>query len=63
MKKFYETPAVEFTGFNAEDVITTSAIDTLVMDAEATAKFNARVDAAKAAGTINNAIEYSAYQW
>ena len=26
MKKFYEAPVVELTGFSAEDVITTSAI-------------------------------------
>ena len=41
MKKFYEAPVVELTGFSAEDVITTSAvtpntIDTLTMsEAEA----------------------------
>ena len=29
MKKFYESPIVEFTVFDVEDVITTSAIDTL----------------------------------
>lgn len=28
MKKFYESPVVELTGFSAEDVITTSAIKT-----------------------------------
>ncbi len=26
MKKFYEAPVVELTGFSAEDVITTSAL-------------------------------------
>ena len=28
MKKFYEAPVVEFTGFSAEDVITTSTVVT-----------------------------------
>lgn len=59
MKKFYETPAVEFTGFNAEDVITTSIIDTYTMDDTATAKFDASVAAAK----NTNAVGYGAYKW
>ncbi len=44
MKKFYEAPVVELTGFTAEDVITTSVT---VIDAT-TAKFDA--------DTFNNAV-------
>lgn len=60
MKKFYETPAVEFTGFNAEDVITTSVIETFENTAGAD-KLNEYV----AAGKINAdaTVSYSSYQW
>lgn len=63
MKKFYETPAVEFTGFNAEDVITTSIIDATTMDAAAIETFKARVDSNVASTGVQQAINYGEYQW
>ena len=61
MKKFYETPAVEFTGFNAEDVITTSIVDGLSIgtDDVAATKFNNSV----AATTNAAAVDFTSYQW
>ena len=60
MKKFYETPAVEFTGFNAEDVITTSAFETF-NDAEGVAKLNDYVTAGKI--TTDAVVDYGSYTW
>lgn len=62
MKKFYETPAVEFTGFSAEDVITTS-ITTVNMTEEDLNTFNASVAAQNTNGTTTKAIEYGSYTW
>ncbi len=63
MKKFYETPAVEFTGFNVEDVITVSIIDTYGMDAAAEATFQARVTANAATTGVNRTVDYGSYNW
>ncbi|MBE7024340.1 MAG: hypothetical protein E7412_07760 [Ruminococcaceae bacterium] len=62
MKKFYETPAVEFTGFNAEDVITTSDINTYSMTTEKEAEFNQRVADGDFAG-VNASVSYGSYTW
>ena len=59
MKKFYETPAVEFTGFNAEDVITTSIVGTVDNEAAA-ATFAEQVVKQNVA---NAAVSYNSYQW
>ena len=65
MKKFYEAPVVELTGFSAEDVITTSVttintVDGLGESAEA-------FEAAVAANYGSNAkiVNYNggSYQW
>jgi hypothetical protein len=66
MKKFYETPAVEFTGFDVEDIITTSGdpvvIDSTSTDPEAVAAVNAAV-ATLDAGANSGAATYGAYNW
>ena len=59
MKKFYETPAVEFTGFNAEDVITTSVLNT-IDDAAAAADFATQV---VKQGVADVAVSFSSYEW
>jgi len=59
MKKFYETPAVEFTGFNAEDVITTSVLNTYT-DTAAADQF---ADQVVKQGVANAAVNYGSYQW
>ena len=59
MKKFYETPAVEFTGFTVEDVITTSVYNTKI-DTAAAATFETQV---VAQGVANAAVAYSSYEW
>ena len=61
MKKFYETPAVEFTGFNAEDVITTSIVNTYEVEAGANAVVKAANDG-KITG-VNAGVTYGSYQW
>lgn len=61
MKKFYETPAVEFTGFNAEDVITTSVINTYEDEAAANAVVKAANDG-KISG-VNAGVTYGSYNW
>lgn len=63
MKKFYETPAVEFTGFNVEDVITTSIISTYNMDDAATADFQARVTSNKTTTGVQATVNYGSYTW
>ncbi len=67
MKKFYETPAVEFTGFDVEDIITTSGetpvpekIDSA--DPAQAAAVNAAV-ATLDAGANSGAATYGAYNW
>lgn len=64
MKKFYEAPVVELTGFSVEDVITTSVVSEIntleVMTQE-------QVNALNAAATYNGydrTMQYNgAYQW
>lgn len=66
MKKFYESPVVELTGFSAEDVITTSAggVDPITVDEGNAADF---VAALKTAGYENGAVigssESTSYNW
>lgn len=61
MKKFYETPAVEFTGFNAEDVITTSIVNTYEVYGDTpNAAFEAAVKNNQVAESV---VSYSSYQW
>ncbi len=68
MKKFYESPVVELTGFSAEDVITTSAItiDT-TKGIENVADFNAAVAAQYGVAETNmTSFQYNAegsYNW
>lgn len=68
MKKFYETPAVEFTGFDVEDIITTSGDEPVVPEninsadpanAAAVAGAVATLDA----GANQGAAVYGAYTW
>ena len=60
MKKFYNSPVVEITVFDVEDVITTSAISTQGMNTE---DFVAEV-AKDANVTIDNTVAWdSAYNW
>ncbi len=64
MKKFYESPIVEFTVFDVEDVITTSAVDTAILneqdlDALVTEINNSSTDAAY----IKAAKYGSTYNW
>lgn len=65
MKKFYESPIVEITVFDVEDVITTSAggtVETLEWDAETVGQFNTSSEYAGAVGA--NAVgHYNAYTW
>ena len=63
MKKFYETPAVEFAGFNVEDVITVSIINTYTMNDQQTADFHARVTSNADATGVNQAVSYNSYTW
>lgn len=62
MKKFYEAPVVELTGFSAEDVITTSTIKATAENYAENAKaFETAVkDIAAANYEVAN---YSTYQW
>lgn len=64
MKKFYESPIVELTVFDAEDVITTSAI---VIDTAATgANLEALVSEIQTAayGNVEKVEAYnSSYNW
>lgn len=61
MKKFYETPAVEFTGFNAEDVITTSIVSTYE-DANAAAAVVKAANNGEIAN-VDAGVTYGSYQW
>lgn len=45
MKKFYESPVVELTGFSAEDVITTSAITVIEAEKVTATDFEAALNA------------------
>ncbi len=64
MKKFYEAPVVEFAGFDTEDVITTSSVDTTNMvDAGTIANFKAGVDAYAGEGAVADTYKYSSYEW
>ena len=65
MKKFYETPVVEFAGFNVGDVITISEVFTSRAEFgdEAAAKFEARVAENAATTGISAAVSYSSYNW
>ncbi len=67
MKKFYEAPAVEFTGFSAEDVITTSAVITEINSTAAgfnANEFSAAVAQKYGVSTSNvKTFEYGSYQW
>lgn len=64
MKKFYESPIVELTVFDAEDVITTSAV---VIDTAATgANLEALVSGIQTAayGNVEKVEAYnSSYNW
>lgn len=60
MKKFYNSPVVEITVFDVEDIITASAISTQGMNTE---DFVAEV-AKDANVTIDNTVAWdSAYNW
>lgn len=62
MKKFYEAPVVELTGFSAEDVITTS----VVVNPTTVDTLNLTKDEVKAAITGYDAYnQYNAgsYEW
>ncbi len=66
MKKFYETPAVEITGFEVEDIITTSGVDPDAVADSLSSKFADKVDAAIAAAndSVNTgAARYGTYNW
>lgn len=63
MKKFYEAPVVELTGFTAEDVITTSVINTAV-DSFETSDFDAALAAKYNVSTSNvHSMQYNNYTW
>lgn len=60
MKKFYEAPVVELTGFSVEDVITTSVtIDTIGLSGAELEKFEATITG------YDKMINYNggAYNW
>ena len=65
MKKFYETPAVELTGFSVEDVITTSVVT--IDTAKDTFSADDFKDAVANAYNVNvnnvNAQQYNSYTW
>ncbi len=64
MKKFYETPAVEFTGFAVEDVITTSTVNTREWGADQEAALKARVAADDVVyGKTTTVVDYDSYTW
>ena len=67
MKKFYETPAVEITGFEVEDIITTSGeINPEAVADSLNSKFAAEVEAAMAIANSNantGAAKYGTYNW
>ncbi len=65
MKKFYETPMVEFTVFDVEDVITTSAIMTGTMDASEIDTLIAEIEADAAVAGVDVLGNYhnASYQW
>jgi len=66
MKKFYESPIVELTVFDVEDVITTSAvlpvteINTLTEDVSAVVT---AINAGDYTGVVDSASTYGAYNW
>ena len=64
MKKFYETPAVEFTGFAVEDVITTSIVNTLEWAADQEAALRTRAAADDVvSGKTTTVVDYGSYTW
>lgn len=65
MKKFYETPAVEFTGFDVEDIITTSGETPEFIDSADPAQAAAVATAVDTldARAHTGAAKYGAYTW
>ena len=65
MKKFYETPMVEFTVFDVEDVITTSAIavETAGMTEQQIDALIAEIESAAVSGTPDVLGNYNSYSW
>ena len=66
MKKFYETPAVEITGFEVEDIITTSGVDPESVADSLSSDFADQVRTAmELANSMQNtgAAKYGTYKW
>lgn len=64
MKKFYETPMVELTVFDVEDVITTSAIMTGTMNAGEINTLIAEMNEEEvSAAGVDYLGNYHTYQW
>ena len=64
MKKFYESPIVELTVFDVEDVITTSAVNTGTMDVSSIDTLVDQINQSEYA--MNNNIRvgnYNTYTW
>jgi len=65
MKKFYESPIVEITVFDVEDVITTSAGGAGPVDTLTWTKEDVEASAATYAGQlgVNQVGHYDSYNW
>ncbi len=64
MKKFYESPIVEFTVFDVEDVITTSAVDTANLNAQDLEALITEINNSSTAAAPIKAAKYgSTYSW
>lgn len=65
MKKFYESPIVEITVFDVEDVITTSAGGTGTVDTLEWTKSDVEANTATYAGQlgVNKVGHYGSYNW
>ncbi len=63
MKKFYEAPVVELTGFSAEDVITTST-NVYTIDTNNIGDFNNAAAAAYGSReSYGGTVDYGSYTW
>jgi hypothetical protein len=63
MKKFYESPVVEITVFDVEDVITASVDTTGMDDTALTAHIDTVVEVYETAGTAAEIKGFSSYTW
>ncbi|MBQ9757008.1 MAG: hypothetical protein IJW15_01145 [Clostridia bacterium] len=64
MKKFYESPIVELTVFDVEDVITASGVVNTITDTEDVEALINAINAGTYSGAqIDRTATYGAYNW